>query len=149
MALCEESLALFQEVGDKWMIAAVLVTAGLIARKQADGARAAAHHREALALSREQGDKMGVARALDGLGGIAAAQGEPERAARLLGAAEALRERLGFSLWPFLRVDYDRDVTAARAALGDDAFVRLWAQGRHMAVEQAVADALGSAPAPD
>ena len=44
------------------------------------------------------------------------------------------------------RADYDRHVSQARAALGEDAFAAAWAAGRALSTEAAVAEAL-AAPA--
>ena len=64
------------------------------------------------------------------------------RAARLWGAAQALREQIGASLPPSAREEYDRDMAAACAVLGDEAFSAAWTEGRRMTKEQAVSYAL-------
>ena len=73
---------------------------------------------------------------------MAAAVGQAERAARLLGAAEAQRDRLGLRYR--VREDHvarERAVAAARAALGEAAFATAWAAGRTLSPGQAVAEA--------
>jgi DNA-binding NarL/FixJ family response regulator len=67
---------------------------------------------------------------------------QPERAARLLGAVEAVREARNISLPPLRRAEYDRTVEGIRASLDDAAFVKAWAQGRAMPLEQAIEEAL-------
>ena len=65
------------------------------------------------------------------------------RAARTFGAAERLREVLGSPRSPTDIPRYERQVAAARAALGDDAeFDRAWQEGRTMDLEEAVRYAL-------
>jgi hypothetical protein len=60
----------------------------------------------------------------------------------LWGAAQALREEVGCPL-PLNELEkYDRCVTAAREALGEEAFAAAWAEGRVMPMEQAIAIAL-------
>ena len=53
-----------------------------------------------------------------------------------------MRAALGAPLPPAEQADYDRNVTAARARLGDDAFAAAWTEGEAMALEHAVAYAL-------
>jgi hypothetical protein len=73
---------------------------------------------------------------------VAPAHAPPERAARLLGVAEALREALGTPMEPVLRAEYEREVAATRAALGEATFQTLFAEGRAMTLEQGVLYAL-------
>jgi hypothetical protein len=79
---------------------------------------------------------------IEGLAATAAAEGCAERAARLFGAAEIWRALSGFPLPPTHRTIYDRDVAAALAQLGDDAFAGAWAAGRALTLDQAIAEAL-------
>jgi hypothetical protein len=97
---------------------------------------------EGLTTYRELGSKGGIAQLLEALSELALAEGKPERTARLCGAAEALRDILCLPLGPVDRAEYERNVAAARAALGKEAFVAAWAEGRAMTLEQAVAYAL-------
>jgi hypothetical protein len=85
-----------------------------------------------------------MAQCLEGIAHIAAARGQPERAARLAGAAAALRQLNGTPLEPDQRADYEWIVQAARAALGDAAFMCAWAQGQELSPEHAVAEACGN-----
>ena len=86
---------------------------------------------------------------IEAVGIVAAAVGQAERGARLLGAAEAQRERIGLRFR--VREDQaalEQAVAAARAALGEDAFAAAWAAGRTLSPGQAVAEALDRACAP-
>jgi hypothetical protein len=94
-----------------------------------------------LAIARVLGGKLGVATCLESLARVAAAQGQPERAAQLFGAA-ALRDALGAPLPPADRADYERQVAAVRATLGEEAFAAVWAEGRGMPLEEAAAFAM-------
>ena len=141
--LCEEALALAREVGNKEAIVKSLSILGIAARVQSDHGRAIELLKESLSLSWEIGDRLDIAWCLEGLSEVAVAQGQQERAARLFGAAEALREDIGAPLPPSERPDYDRSVAAARAGLGEEAFVAAWAEGRKMTVEKAIQLAVG------
>ena len=74
-----------------------------------------------------------VTEVIEAVGIMAAAVGQAERAARLLGAAEAQRDRLGLRYR--VREDQaalEQAVAAARAALGEAAFATAWAAGRSL-----------------
>ena len=72
---------------------------------------------------------------------VAAAWAQPERAARLLGAAEAARERfkLGVDL-PAERAAHGRAVALVRAALGDEDLRAAWVAGRGLPLALAIAE---------
>ncbi|MEK7785118.1 MAG: hypothetical protein AAB658_06790, partial [Chloroflexota bacterium] len=70
-------------------------------------------------------------------------------AARLFGAAEALLDAIGAPLAPADRAEWERDAAMARVQLDPSAssgqavmFNAAWAEGRVMAMEQAVVYAL-------
>jgi tetratricopeptide (TPR) repeat protein len=141
-AVLEEALALFRELGDKRNIAYVLGNLGGLAYRQGDYERAAVLHTEALVLFRELGDKGDIANSLMLLAKVAQRQGSYERAAHLFGAAEALREVVGVPVESYERAEYESSLTAARAELGEAAFAAAWAEGRALALEQAISHAL-------
>ncbi|MER7224926.1 hypothetical protein ABT370_17150, partial [Streptomyces rubradiris] len=62
-------------------------------------------------------------------------------AALLLGAADAARRSVGAPLPPAERTDVDRVERAARAALGDAAFTRSFADGTRLTPEEALREA--------
>jgi ATP/maltotriose-dependent transcriptional regulator MalT len=144
-SLVEESMALCREMGLAWTTFFVwshdLLTK--VEALQGDYATARSHYEEALPRASKVDDKELILACLEGLADVVAAQGEPAWAARLWGAAEALRESIGFPIPPVYRPPYERSVTAARAQLGEKPFTVAWAQGRTMSVEQVL-----SAPVP-
>lgn len=79
---------------------------------------------------------------VENLGGVAAYEGRPADAARLIGAADRAREELGTSLPEGEKVAYDRYLAAAKEALGPEAFVAAWAEGRALTLEVAADYAL-------
>jgi hypothetical protein len=146
-AVCEESLALFREVGDRWGTLSPLRTLTLVARREGDLARVAVLCREGLLVRRDLGSRSEVDEQYEALGWVATTRGQPEQAARFLGAAEALRESMGTSISPVRRADYDSLVAQVHAALSKEAFTSAWAAGRAMTMEQAIDYAFqGSAP---
>ncbi len=84
-----------------------------------------------------------MSESLEGFAAVVFALTGPGPAARIWGGAERLREEIGAPIAPVQRPWYDRQVAAARAALGDDtAFDLAWQEGRAMDFEQVVRYAL-------
>jgi predicted ATPase/DNA-binding CsgD family transcriptional regulator len=146
-ALHGRALAMRRELGDTRGVALSLSGLGLVAHRRGDARRAAGLHAESLGLFWDLGDAPGVAVGLERLAGVAAALGLATRAARLSGAAEALRERLGAPPAPAHGIALARDLTSARARLGESSFAAALAEGRAMPLEAVVALAL-TAPEP-
>ena len=138
----EEAAALSRELQDDWALSAALRGLGRLACRERDFPAAVAHLQESLAVLRQHPDRFFVSRGLQTLAEALTAQGEPARAARLFGAAESLRETIGLSIYPFFREEYDQAVLALRSALGEEGLASLWAEGRGLSLEQAVAHAL-------
>ncbi|MBV9279724.1 MAG: tetratricopeptide repeat protein [Chloroflexi bacterium] len=138
-ALYEEALALRSTLGDRRGIAGGLLGLGNVSYMQGDYRRAAALYEESLLLSRDIGARDLVAGSLESLAWVAAARGQSQVAARLGGAAAALREVLGAPLWPDDWAGHDQAVRTMRTALGEEAFAAVWAEGRALPLEQAIA----------
>jgi non-specific serine/threonine protein kinase len=127
----------------------LLFELGCIVQGQGDNEQAAAFFTENLALAQEAGDKEMPAYALAGLGGVAGARNRPRQAALLLGASESIFNALGvdiFSSYPHCLVDYNRWTANVRLQLDEATFKAVWAKGRAMTLEQAVALALEENP---
>jgi predicted ATPase/DNA-binding CsgD family transcriptional regulator len=113
---------------------------GLVCRAEGDLAEAETRHHTGLSAAHEGGWRPEVVHSLEALAGIAAANESPVECARLAGAAQALRDELGYVLrWPFEQSLLDADLATARAALGDDAFTAAYTEGRGLDEDAAVA----------
>jgi predicted ATPase/DNA-binding SARP family transcriptional activator len=146
--LFEESRALYAQLRDKRGEAWTLHNLAMIARQSGDLASGCILEEQSLALRRELGDRQGIATCLTGFAEQARAEGQPERAARMLGAMEAVSGAIGHALTRHEQALYEREVAAARAALGEERFAAARAAGRALTMEQAVAEALGRAGPP-
>ena len=134
----DESLGLYRELEDKRNVALLACRLGGISRIQEDYARAGTLFDEALLLHRELGDRLGISQDLEGLAAMRAALGRPEAAVRLWAAAERLREEIGAPPEDAERARYEPLVAKARAALGEEAFAKVWAEGRKLTPERAL-----------
>jgi class 3 adenylate cyclase len=83
-----------------------------------------------------------IGQSLEGLAKISRVDGSAKRSARLFAVADVLRTVMGDPLAPTERAAHDRSVAAVRTALGAERFTAAWAEGRAMAVEDAIKLAL-------
>jgi tetratricopeptide (TPR) repeat protein len=140
--LYEASEAIYQELGDQRSTARASREAAIIMCDQGDYEGAQSLLKKSLASFLKLGDRTNICDALYGLA-YAFLLPDPRRAAILWGAGGRLREEQGVQAPPMYRSREDREVAAARAALGDDtAFDLAWQEGRAMNFEQAVGFAL-------
>ena len=139
--LHSECLRLFKEVQLEGMVWA-LEGLGQVALAQGGLAKASIHFVEGLRSARELGFTHGVAWCLAGLGSVAARDKQPKRAARLWGAAEALREAIGTRPASASRAVYEQLTATTQAQLGDEVFCAVWASGRELSLDEAIAEAL-------
>jgi DNA-binding CsgD family transcriptional regulator len=141
-ALNEEAAGLCRERGYKSGLHFALDNLGWAALLRGDQERAKAAYEESLVVSKELGDKMVASESLEGLACIAVTRGEAEQAARLFGAAEALREAVGYQHSPeedALREPY---LAAASSQLDEATWEAALAEGRAMELEDAIQYAL-------
>lgn len=109
-------------------------------RQQGNLAGALPIYRETILGILEVGNMGGVAHQLECFGYMAIALEEPERAAKLIGAAQALRERVhSQSTVPWEKAEYAQAMAQLTEMLGEPARDAAMAEGRKMSVEEAVA----------
>jgi len=90
VALHEESMSVYQEMGHKKGESASLRELGFVAYEQGDYDRAVGLHKQSLALARESGTTFGIAWSLRALGDAVREQGDLGRAKMLLEVSLAL-----------------------------------------------------------
>jgi len=96
--LCEESLAIYQQVGDLLGMAMALKQLGIIGGSLGRYQDAQERLQQALALYHEIGDAYGIANTLNDLGVVAVWLDQQDEAQRLYQECLALRQQLG-DLW--------------------------------------------------
>jgi len=135
VAMAEESLSLFREVGADWGTAAVLTILGRIAAYEGDFIRASALLEESLATARSHGDIWGIAWALVHLGSVVDHQGDAARAMAMLEESLALWRKLrdtGGTAYAL------RDLGFAALHAGDaDRAAALWGEALTVVKDQA------------
>ena len=146
-SLLEEALAAARRAQHAHSIASILHLLGrvLLARGNAD--RAAALVDDALVLVRDLHEPRLTADCLETAAGLAAVGGDAPSAAVLFGAAHGLRTSIAGIRPPDQQPWYDRYLELARAALDPEQFEAAFARGQTLALDDAVAAALGTGAA--
>ena len=134
-----EALAILREIGARPEIARCLAGLGRVAMDLGALEQARRHLTRSLRLSHATGARIGVARGLEAFAALTGHEGQPELAVQLAAAATTLRETAGLRQLPGARVE---EYLAPARRLGDAAVARLWASGRALTSEAAVALAL-------
>src|SRR5229473_1210830 len=138
-SLIREGLTIAREMGDQEALSYFHYLIGDIARSQGNARQATEHYRESLSLAQKLSwAKETVGKCLLGLARIARTQGRFQEGVRLFAAAEQ-RLNLNVDMHPLERTEYERDLAAIRAQLGETAFAAAWAEGHTMTLEQALA----------
>ena len=119
---------------------------GLINHRRGALDEARARLGEGFDLFRESGDLSAMVVFVGLFADLEAQQGHVERAIRLAGAATAARDSTATGIASWISGSDERAALVAQCET-DSAAARLWADGQAMTLEQAVAYALGQAPA--
>ncbi len=136
--LLEESLSIGRELSNLLVVSAALANLSLVSLVEGDVERGRALAAESLSLSTELGDKRTMVECLHASAAIAAAKEQPSRCAVLSGAAEALHAAISAPPSPAERAVGEPALKTARADLGEEAFEVAFAEGRALAVDEAV-----------
>ncbi len=107
------------------LLASIDTMRGFVAAAEGDLTAARRYHREAFATGQTSRDAPVIALTLVGLADLALHEGDAARAAELLGASVAVRGTPDLTIGEAARIE-----SAARAALGDDAYQAAYRRGR-------------------
>jgi predicted ATPase/DNA-binding SARP family transcriptional activator len=143
----EEGLAVARRVDDAFRITLTLGNLGLVSLFEQRYPESIQHLTENARLCQQRGDRRLLGEALLGLAGAHAGCSHPQHAARLAGAADALQLFMQALPDAFLRAEVDRCLSLAWKELGDPTYTALMAEGRQMAVDDAVQYAMTAATA--
>lgn len=144
--LFEQSVALFETLGERWELNESLIGLANGHRFSGDKARGRACYLRGLDLMAAAGNRPAMAWLLFLIAAVEGEMGRHERVARLWGAAEAVREAAGAIRPPAAALLVVDPLDTARQAIGDEAVERALAEGRAMDPEAVVAFAHADAP---
>jgi tetratricopeptide (TPR) repeat protein len=143
----EKTLILGKEMENKFTVSYALYGLGKVAQARSDYTSARSFQIEALTIRRGMSNRRTIAYSLDALAALSVTQQKAIIAARLFGAVENLHKFIRFTMSPYERAEHDQAVSAARAALGEEAFAAAYEEGKKMTLDEAVAYALGDVEA--
>ena len=123
-----DAIAMHMQTGDRHGTARLTASLGDLAAEDGDLGEAEHLYQETLAIRGELGDRVGVANALERLSGVA--EDRPLRAATLMGAASAIREKVGARLSPAAAQRVEGYLVDLGRAAGPGAVAEAVAQGR-------------------
>jgi predicted ATPase/class 3 adenylate cyclase len=141
LELFEESLAIGRERQDQDRLARAFSNLGFTTLMLGDVQRARSLLRDSLIAAREIGLVEGFIGGFVGLG-AAYAHEDPARAACLISSADTLLEETASNLQQFEGRVRDETEAELRTRLGEDAYATVYAEGRGLALEDALALAL-------
>ena len=141
-AVHEENLGIALGLNDPLLIADAQAMLSVALSGQGDYRAASSLLAEALARRLEMGDRRNAAIALSAAAAILAGQGREMPAARLWGAAEALRDQIGFPLTPRQQAAHDQEVAQTRDGADGPRFAAAWAAGQALTLEEMIKYAL-------
>jgi predicted ATPase/class 3 adenylate cyclase/DNA-binding CsgD family transcriptional regulator len=122
-----------------WHLLNALVSRARVAIAQGEVQQAERDAFDALAMNIEMQAHLATPNLLECLAVLGAKFGQGLSAARLIGAAEALRQRIGAARFKVYDADYAANVTLLRNSLGQTAFDKAWAEGAALSAEEALA----------
>jgi predicted ATPase/DNA-binding CsgD family transcriptional regulator len=138
-AAYQESLELSQQLGSRPCAARAQSGLGFLARARGDPATAYRLFQESLAVWGEIDDVISIAICLEAIAGTVCSLGGPFRAAQLLGAAEALRERLHSPIPRAALPTYQQTMAGIQSSLSMIQFATAWMEGRALSPAEAIA----------
>lgn len=138
----ETSLDICRETKNRRREAIALINLTYVAQHMEDYPQAETYALDGLALLYDLDLKYHTAIALSMLALPVAAQGNAMRGARLLGASEAIIDRMSARLQPADQIEVDRYASMLREQLSPEEFEAAWVEGNEMSFDEAVAFAL-------
>jgi DNA-binding CsgD family transcriptional regulator len=123
------------------LMGALLVSAR-VAAEEGDALRAHDEACQALTMGHSIEARLGIIEGLECLGTLTHGTEDLHKRARLLGAADALRQRIGYRRFLLHQARYDAAVQALLSSLGDEAFAAAWDEGAALVLDEAVSYAL-------
>ncbi len=128
--LKEDSLKVYEQIGDRWIIGLILWGISDVCIAQADYERAGSALAEWAEITRDLGNGWMLPHILEAEASLAVAGGKPERAAHIFGAAEVARERFGTQFSPSENARHDAALAGLKKLLPEKDLQAAWEEGR-------------------
>lgn len=138
----EEAVELFRLLENRTALSDAQNNLGAALACLGQTAEASRHFAEALDSAKSRSNRITISCSIDGLASIAAATGDIDRSARLSGAAEKIRELVGYKIEPAEAKFREHYLSEVKQGLSEEAFDSLIREGREMSLETAIEEAL-------
>ncbi len=139
--LFADAANIYRERGDEVFTARAVQHLGYVSLLRGDYASARARFTETLQSLFTLGELAGVADGLEAVAAVNAATSQTRQAGMLMGAASALRQRIGVAALPHIRAVWQPYVSGAEEALGVSQWTMACADGVSLTLGAAVAQA--------
>jgi predicted ATPase/class 3 adenylate cyclase len=136
------AMQIMQELGARRNISMIKSDLAHILRLEGNYLQAMSSYRETIKDWQRIGHRAAVAHQLESMAFIAKALEQSGKSIRLLGAAEALRQKINIDMTPQEHELYNKEVADLKANMGEKEFTSLWADGRSMTMDEAIELAL-------
>lgn len=130
--LIEECLELSKKLGNNKLLTTNYFNLGTIDYFENSYQSAIFNFTESLRIALEMSNKTMISCALEGFAALALKNGSPEYSAKIAGAAEQMRESIGYNLEPAEEIFRNDYLPEAKAVLGEKRFKEIYAQGRKL-----------------
>lgn len=124
--------------GETFNLLYALFNLGSVSCMAGDAEKAEIQFIESIKIAKTLGSIRAVADCLDGFGYAATVSGNFEKSAKLFGAAEALRESVGFEIQNVDKIFRDHFIEITKNSIGENLFVEYRNQGRKISMEEAL-----------
>ncbi|HSG44892.1 MAG TPA: adenylate/guanylate cyclase domain-containing protein [Anaerolineales bacterium] len=128
-----------QEIGSTRTITMIKSEFAHALRYEGNYQEAISAYQETIREWRRMGHRAAVAHQLECIAFIFKSFEQIEKAIRVLGMAEALREKINIHMTVEERAEYDKEVADMKANFDEKEFKSLWADGRSMSMDKAIA----------
>jgi len=137
-----EAVGLFRELENKTATSDVLNNLGAALVCLGEPGNAAPYFREALETAYALSNRITTSCSLDGFSAIAVIEGDLEKAALLFGAADEIRNTIGYEIEPAEAGFRDRFISQLRGEMPAEDIEPAWQKGRKISLEDAIEIAL-------
>ena len=132
------AMQIMQELGSKRNVVMIQSDLAHILRYEGNYSGAMASYRGTIQEWQRIGHRAAVAHQLESIAFISKALEQADKALRLLGAAEALREKIGIDMTSQEREAYEKEVADLKVNMDEKEFTSLWTEGRSMTMGEAI-----------
>jgi len=136
------AMQIMEEIGSRRNVIMIKSDLAHILRQEGSYSEAISSYHETILEWQRMGHRSAVAHQLECLAFIAKSLEQVEKATKLLGASDALRQKIEIDMTTQERQEYEKEVADLKANMDEKEFTSLWVEGQSMTMDQAIELAL-------